>query len=453
MAFCPQTAVTQSSLSVTAAQTAADAPRLERPATSGASRGKSLTARFGRKAIKTEFTLTAAWRGSIKHRRRSMRPILRTVLVGLDSFVSEAQRQARRSLRRTEGVRIVPYRGWVAPEKAVVIGRAIQSDLALEQRLDRSPRLVRVAYERFATLQAKSVAVRVAWREHTVTCTSDRAGFVDVSFALDGSRPTQTTRAEMIAADSADAAAAASDVLAFNPRAPLGVISDIDDTVLETELTNPWKRSLQLIYSEQRMRLPFDGIAALYQAFAHDDNPIFYVSNAPWNLYGHVLELLDHHDIPKGPLLLRDSGIVERTLRDTMDGSVLVHKQRALRRILEDFPRLPFVMIGDSSRRDPLRYVEAAEAYPGRVAAIYIRRVHGILASRRPLEQLQERARRAGVELLIADDTVTIAKHAASRGFVPRADVSRVREGKREDEQAPPTELGSVSAAGPGAQS
>lgn len=380
-----------------------------------------------------------------------MRPTLRTMLVGLDSLVTQAQRKARRSLDRAERVRIVPYRSWVAPGKGVVLGRTIGADVGLEERLEKAPRLVRVAYERFATLPAGSAAVSVTWQDRSVSCASDAAGFIDVSFPLSGPVPSRITRAAIVPTQppigSPDTRAEA-DVLAFNSAAPIGIISDIDDTVLETELTNPWKRGLQLLYSEQRMRLPFDGIAALYRAFAHDAKPIFYVSNAPWNLYPHVLELLDHHEIPTGPLLLRDSGLVERTTFDPEQRRVLVHKQRALRRIVEDFPQLPFVLLGDSSRQDPLRYVEVAEAYPKRVAAIYIRRVRGALAHRGRLELLQERARRVGVELVIAGDTVTIAQHAESRGFVLRTDVGRVREGKREDEQAPPTELSSVTAAG-----
>ena len=104
------------------------------------------------------------------------------------------------------------------------------------------------------------------------------------------------------------------------------------------------------------------------------------------------------------------------------------------------YPNLSFVLLGDSSRRDPLRYVEVAEAFPGRVAAIYIRRVHGILARRGSLDRLEERARKVGVELLVADDTVTIAKHARSRGFLTSGEVSQVQEGKARDERAPPIE-------------
>jgi phosphatidate phosphatase APP1 len=375
-----------------------------------------------------------------------MRPEIRSALIGLDSFVSGAQRQARRTFGRAENVRLVPYRGWVTPDKAVVLGRALLADVALEERLLRGPRLLRVAYERFGTLETEPVEVQVAWQEQTAKVSSDRGGFIDLSFRLRGEAPVGMTRAELTVVDASGARTTSADIFGLNPRASFGVISDIDDTVLETELQNPWKRALQLIYSQQRMRLPFDGIAELYRALSQPNNPIFYVSNAPWNLYAHVVELLDHHDIPKGPLLLRDSRIGERVVLEEASGRVIVHKQRALRRIVEDHPKLTFVMLGDSSRRDPLRYIEVAEAYPGRVAAIYIRRVHGVLARRGSLDLLVDRAARAGVELLVADDTVSIAQHAKSRGFVQPAEVGRVREGKLRDEQAPPTELTSIAA-------
>jgi phosphatidate phosphatase APP1 len=381
------------------------------------------------------------------HTKVMSSPNLRSVLTSLDTVVANTQRTARRAFARAEDVRLIGYRGWVTPDKAVVLGRAVLADVALEARLARMPRLARVAYERFLTLETIAHEVRVSWGGQQAAAVSDSGGFIDVSFPLSAA-PLATTHAEIRLTDTAAQAAVAPPVLAtvfgLNPAASFGVISDIDDTVLETELTNPYRRALQLIYSEQRMRLPFDGIAALFTAFTQRHSPIFYVSNAPWNLYGHVAELLDHHEIPKGPLLLRDSRFAERIVPESPGGELRVHKQRALRRIVEDHPGLPFVMLGDSSRRDPLRYVEVAEAYPGRVAAIYIRRVHGILARRAHLDSLVERARRVGVELLVADDTVSIAEHAKSRGFVPPAEVSRVREGKAQDEREPPTELQSV---------
>jgi phosphatidate phosphatase APP1 len=369
---------------------------------------------------------------------------LSAFLTTLDSSLTRGQRRLRRALRRFEAVRVVPFRGYLAPAKAVVLARTLESDQAVEARLQGAPRLLRVAYERFGTLERGGVPVRVVWQSQARDCRSDAAGFVDQSFVIAaGQPPAATTVAELSVSAGPMTEVARAEVLTFAPNPSLGVISDIDDTVLETELSNPYKRALQLIYSEQRMRLPFEGIAALYQAFALGGNPIFYVSNAPWNLYQHVTELLDHHDIPKGPLLLRDVGLAERVPRSAPPLGRF-HKQRALQRIVADFPKLAFVLLGDSSRRDPVRYVELAERFPGRVATIYIRRVMGRLARRDDLSLLQQRAARAGVELVVADDTVSIAQHAESRGLVKRGEAAHVQEGKREDEQSPPTELGSV---------
>jgi phosphatidate phosphatase APP1 len=180
------------------------------------------------------------------------------------------------------------------------------------------------------------------------------------------------------------------------------------------------------MYSTRHMRLPFDGIAALYQAFAGSGHAMFYVSNAPWNLYTPLVKLLDHHAIPRGPVLLRDMGLVERRAANQQG----VHKQVALARLVEDFSDLRFVLLGDSTRSDAVRYVEVAERYPRRVQVIYIRKVPGLLSRNADLAPLVARAERVGVELFVATDTVAIAAHAAARGLVVPRGVDHVSEGK-----------------------
>jgi phosphatidate phosphatase APP1 len=313
-------------------------------------------------------------------------------------------------------MQVVAYRGWAAGGKAVVLGRVIEEPRGLPRRLRDASRLVRVTLERFATRGVPRAVASVSLGSETRDATADEGGFLDVSLAA-GPGPARIQRGDR---------AALGDIHFTSDGARLGVVSDIDDTVLETELTHPWRRAMQLVYSEQRMRPAFDGIVALYRAFAEPGNPIFYVSNAPWTLYDHVVELLDHHDMVKGPLLLRDRGLERRAGEP--------HKRTALRRLLDDHPGLTFVLLGDSTRQDPLRYVEVAESHPGRVAAIYIRRLRGLLAGRADPTALAARARAAKAELVIAGDTVTMARHAASLGLVAPSEVGEVREAKREDE-------------------
>jgi phosphatidate phosphatase APP1 len=342
-----------------------------------------------------------------------------------------AQRQARRLLGRTGHPCIVPHRGWTTRDKAVVLGRVIEQDAPFLGGLARRPRLVQAAYDRFATMPIAGVPLRIRWEGQLIETISGPAGFVDVTFPLppDG-LPRGITRAQLeVVGDGAPAVQA--EVHALRPDTRMAVISDIDDTVLETDVTNPFKRAAQLMYSTRRMRLPFDGIAALYQAFAGSGHAIFYVSNAPWNLYAPLVTLLDHHAIPRGPVLLRDMGLVERRAAN-QEG---VHKQVALSRLVEDFSDLRFVLLGDSTRSDAVRYVEVAERYPRRVEVIYIRKVPGLLSRNADLVPLVARAERVGVELFAATDTVAIAAHAAARGLVVPRGVDHVSEGKRADEQ------------------
>src|SRR5688572_2312572 len=89
------------------------------------------------------------------------------------------------------------------------------------------------------------------------------------------------------------------------------VISDIDDTVLQSKVTNLLLAVRTMLFENARTRLPFPGVAAFYQALRRGAsgagrNPLFYISSSPWNLFDVIKQFLEIQDIPSGPLLLRD---------------------------------------------------------------------------------------------------------------------------------------------------
>jgi len=206
--------------------------------------------------------------------------------------------------------------------------------------------------------------------------------------------------------------------------AKLGVISDIDDTVLQTHVTQKLKMIWVTLSGSAFTRMPFEGTSELYHALARGkpgdpSNPVFYVSKSPWNLYDFLVDFLDHHGLPRGPLLLRDIGLHEAPPVD--------HKSAAVCELLEMYPELPFVLIGDSGERDPEIYLEAAARHRGRIVAIYIRDLGG-KASRKDAgtraRTLCERARECGTELLWIEHARQALEHAEQRGLV--SDVSDV---------------------------
>ncbi len=199
------------------------------------------------------------------------------------------------------------------------------------------------------------------------------------------------------------------------------VISDIDDTVLPTEATNFLRMMRSLFMGSARTRLPFPGVAAFYRALhlGRDDtpiNPVFYVSRGPWNLYDLLREFFRLHEIPIGPVLnLRDWGLSEEGLTPARPRG---HKFRCITDILDTYPDLPFVLIGDSGQLDPEIYKEVVKRHPGRVKAVYIRKVDSTPARDAALDQLAGQLERAGSPLIASEDTLEMARHAADIGLI-----------------------------------
>ncbi len=210
--------------------------------------------------------------------------------------------------------------------------------------------------------------------------------------------------------------------------AHFGVISDVDDTVLQTGATSLRSLARQVLFGNAYTRLPFEGVAGFYEALRGTQNPLFYVSSSPWNLYDVLTEFMALNQIPLGPVLLRDWGLSETELLPTSHGS---HKQTAIRQILETYPTLPFILIGDSGQEDPEIYYEIVHNFPGRVLGIYIRDVADAVR-RESVQKLARELAEDGSTLMLTKDTAAAAEHAAAQGWTTADAASEVAERRAE---------------------
>jgi phosphatidate phosphatase APP1 len=218
--------------------------------------------------------------------------------------------------------------------------------------------------------------------------------------------------------------------------ASFGVISDLDDTVIQSRITNFLQAARTVMLGNARTRLPFPGVAALYEALGRGGdgarrNPIFYVSSSPWNIYDIILDFLDLQKIPSGPIMLRDWDI---ELSALSSGRLRRHKEPLIREILDLYPALPFVLIGDNSQKDPEIYRSILDDYPGRILAIYIRNVDTQPERSASLKVLAEEVVAAGSTLVLADDSYAAALHAADHGWITRESLPAVRHEEKADE-------------------
>ena len=222
-------------------------------------------------------------------------------------------------------------------------------------------------------------------------------------------------------------------VLVPPPEAEFGVISDLDDTVFETSATNVLKMLARTLLSNAHSRLPFMGVADFYRHLqtgrtGRPDNPFFYVSSSPWNLFDVLDDFLSIHKMPTGPLLLRDLSIArpQTTPPPGVVGSAAIHFAHKLHEIddlLTTYAHLPFVLLGDSGQEDVRIYREVVRRHPGRIRAIYIRDVQ-VPVRALLVGPVAEELKTEGVPMLLVPDYAVAAAHAVSIGLINPAPAS-----------------------------
>jgi phosphatidate phosphatase APP1 len=259
------------------------------------------------------------------------------------------------------------------------------------------------------------VEAEVTWEGATQPVRSDEWGYLSATFPV-REPPPPLTWATLHCRQPDDGSAHGTRVPVYGPPrdARYVVVSDIDDTIIETELENPARRLAQLLGVS--LRLPFEGIVELFQDFARAGNLICYLSNSSWRLQEPLAALFSEHGLPTGPLLLRQRGREGSTGRG--ESSAVTHKRDALLYLANRFSELEFILVGDSSREDPLRYIELAKAHPGRVLAIYIRSVAGSLAHFTDLPALERQAAELGVPFVVSERSADLKAHALKSGFI-----------------------------------
>ncbi len=321
---------------------------------------------------------------------------------------------------------VVAYRGHATDRALFLKGRVLEDPGLSPADPDASLLSnARDMVRRFESDEIPGARVRATFGAASCEVVSDKEGYIRIRLDLDDPLPSDAhvheVRLDLLGTPRQPDARATTtaEVLAVLPSATVGVISDVDDTVLQTGATRMLTMLRTTVFSNARTRLPFPGVAALYRALAYGtsstmDNPVFYVSSSPWNLYDVIAEFLDHQGMPRGPLFLRDLGLTPDHFIKSGHGD---HKLAMIADLLATHPRLPFVLIGDSGQHDPEIYAEAVRLHPGRIAAVYLRDVSDA-ARAADVTRLVATVEASGVPVLLVADSYAAARHAATIGLI-----------------------------------
>ena len=346
-----------------------------------------------------------------------------------------------------EPIGIVAYRSYGTPEQLFVKGRVLEeANIQPASETDSAWRNLANMYRRFESDEIAGARVLARYGEATHEARTDEEGFFEILLAPAAPLPpnrlwhaVDLALLEPLRAGQAEARASGA-VLVPPASARFGVISDIDDTVLQSDATSLLRVMRATFLGNARTRLPFPGVAAFYRALldgthGNDLNPLFYVSSSPWNLYDLLVDFFGLQNIPLGPVLfLRDWGL---TPEEMLPIHNRVYKMKVIRELMDFYHDLPFMLIGDSGQEDPEIYREVVNSFPGRVPAVYIRNVSRDLKRPEAINTLAQEVLQHGSTLILADDTLSIAKHAAEQGWIASQALHGIQFEKSKDEEPP----------------
>ena len=381
---------------------------------------------------------------------RTRAALARAALIRLAMLVEDAVRLVQvallRLFRRSTRPLVIPFVGHGTPRRVHVGGRTVlgrpdsaarplvvpdarvlaPSPTRASEPVPRTRRAaLRTGLARFLTVEAAGAAVtiRTAGAERTVR--SDRDGYVDTVVEDPGLAPGWHD----VELALADGATVRTPVLVVSPDVRLGLVSDVDDTILHTGLTGGLEFLRITLLTEVAERAPLPGAAALYRALVCREGeaglPVFYLSTSPWNLHEMLVEFIALRGFPFGPLLLTDWGPGRGNLFRI---GAREHKLGLIRRILDEHPGMALLLVGDTGQLDPEIYATAAREHPDRIRAVYVRRTGTHDPARlAEVNALAAEVTAAGVPMLAVDDSVEIAEHAVTLGLLDPAQVEKVR--------------------------
>jgi phosphatidate phosphatase APP1 len=327
---------------------------------------------------------------------------------------------------RDKPVSIMNYVGFGREDYLYLTGRVLRDrGISREERDNLLDNVVN-NFKRFNSREVRGAEVEITWGEHTFYRTTDREGYFHVEHHCSPGDHVESSHelwqeAEIkvvrIPREGDIAVTTHADVVV--PRfAEFGVLSDIDDTILQTDVTSrlKLKTMVHTLLKNAGNRRAFSGVSDFYQALSlgpdgEGFNPFFYISNSPWNLYDLLLDFLHLNHLPRGPVLLRDFGLPSE---DSIT-NYKTHKVDMVSKILSTYPDLPFILVGDSGEHDTDIYLEAARNNPGRILAIYIRDVQHERRARR-IEKLIEGI--SDIEVKLVGSYEEAIEHAKEKGWV-----------------------------------
>ncbi|MCU1548742.1 MAG: synthase [Arthrobacter sp.] len=266
----------------------------------------------------------------------------------------------------------VAYQGYGSTEWVRVLGRVLLTTKPApgsraERAAQNGNQNIR-GWRAFTSVPIQFTEVEIEIDGMTTRVKADRGGLVDtvVPVSLAPGWHTAVLRAE-------GTEPAKASIFVISPETKLGIVSDIDDTVMVTALPRPFLALWNTFVLSERARMATPGMPVLMDRLEvlYPEAPVIYLSTGPWNAAPTLARFLTRNMYPSGALLLTDWGLTaDRWFRSGQE-----HKRRNLELLAQEFPNMRWLLFGDNGQHDEAIYSQFSQQHPDRVAAICIRQL------------------------------------------------------------------------------
>lgn len=268
---------------------------------------------------------------------------------------------------------VVPYAGYGSADWVRILGRVLLTKPPKPGSRAERKSLKRVesirGWRTFTSVPVNRVTVSIGIDGSVHRVNADRGGVIDtvIEAKLSPGWHTVTLRTD----DSLGTAEAP--IFIVDPKCRLGVISDVDDTVMVTAIPRPLLAAWNTFVRDEHARVPTPGMAVLLDRLVtqHRGAPMIYLSTGAWNVAPTLTRFLSRNLFPAGALLLTDWG----PTHDRWFRSGHAHKVDSLERLAEEFPELRWLLVGDDGQNDEQIYGDFEDRHPDQVAAVAIRQL------------------------------------------------------------------------------
>ena len=173
------------------------------------------------------------------------------------------------------------------------------------------------------------------------------------------------------------------EVMVIGAEPLVGIISDFDDTMIVSDVTNKIKLGYNTVLKNYKQRIVVPTMLKRFEQILAQNpkdapSTLFILSGSPQQLFFAVEDFLDFHHFPKHTLILKKAhGDHKDPLTDQF-----AYKTQKIERLIKLYPNMRWVMFGDSGEKDAEIYKFIKKKYPKKVISFHIRDVEsGVISN------------------------------------------------------------------------